>query len=100
MIMSIRLLSSAILALTVLTPVAYAQSVPADPVQTLNCKQRDIGVKGDCIDPTSAKPENFLGVIADTKDITNGNGGWQAKSSKYRIIYESNPLLTINNNPK
>ena len=40
------------------------------------------------------------GVTADTQDLANGNGGFVPKQGKYTIIYQANPFLTIDNNPK
>jgi hypothetical protein len=101
MIMSIRLISTAVLALTMLTPLAFAKPVVPQAPDATNCLQRDIGQKADCIDPTAGGVD-LVGAV--TVNSTNGAHGdsdhSDVRSGTYTIIYKADPFLTINNNPK
>jgi hypothetical protein len=101
MIMSMRLISTTVLALTMLTPLAFAKPVVPQAPDATNCLQRDIGQKADCIDPTAGGVD-LVGAV--TVNSTNGAHGdsdhSDNRSGTYTIIYKADPFLTINNNPK
>jgi hypothetical protein len=101
MIMSIRLISTSILALTLLSPLAFAKPLTPQSSEATNCLQRDVGQKADCIDPTAASVDLAGAVTVSGSDVPRGDSDHgDTRTGAYTIIYKADPFLTINNNPK
>jgi hypothetical protein len=99
--MIIRLFSTAAVALTMLAPLASAQTAGAQQSPNLSCLQRDVGIKADCIDPTAASVDLAGAVTVSGSDVPRGDSDHgDTRTGAYTIIYKADPFLTINNNPK
>lgn len=98
--MTIRLISAAALALTMLAPISQAQTVPSPARQHLGpqfCDQSAKAVDGSCVAPTAGSV-GLGAVIVNTDSAARGPTGedplGKPKSTNYTIIYKANPDLT------